>query len=242
MSEDTFGPKLGSLRFTDLMGGPLCAMVEARGRSSMATIGFIESLGLERDSPDRSKIVGTRDVTFKYKTWLPPSGSPSQHEPAIGEALGTQLTVPLLTLVHPPSLRIDEIVLDFHVKIPSPQRQVTEHAGVGVDPDAKAGVRPYSAELKANFSYQKRTEEGTGKDSSYTLAVHVEVLPDELPAGLDRVLTMLENSIRPSPGEVKLAPGPLPPDKPSTSTYSRGRRPARSSAPGNLARHRPHSG
>lgn len=194
MAGETFGAELSSLNFRDIIGGPLCAVVEAQTQAAMATIGFIESIGFERDPKDKTKMLGTRNATFNYKTWIPPSNN----NDGAGQEREVQLVVPLLTLVNPPSLRIEKVIIDFNVKLTSVERkQVTENIGVGVDLDAKGGFGPFSAELKASFSYQKKTEEGTEVNRSYTLGVHVEAVQDELPAGLDRVLTLLENSIRP---------------------------------------------
>lgn len=218
MAGESFGAELGSLNFRDIIGGPLCAVVEAQSQSAMATIGFIESIGFNRDK-DTKAITSAREVTFKYKSFVPPQKS--------GEAGFTQdmqLSVPLLTLVNPPSLRIEKVVIDFNVKLTSVERkQTTDQLSIGVEADAKGGFGPFSAEIKANFSYQKKTEEGTEVNRSYTLGVHVEAVQDELPAGLDRVLTILENSIKATPigapqkddQQKVIGPGPNPGPRPN---------------------------
>jgi hypothetical protein len=201
MAGESFGTELGSLNFRDMIGGPLVAVVEAQSQAAMATVAFIQSIGFDKDGK-------TKNVAFTYSSLLPPSGDkpPQEHD--------VQLIVPLLALTSPPSLRIEKVVIDFNAKLNSVERRdSSDQVNVGVELDAKGGFGPFSAELKANFAYQRKTEEGSEVNRTYSLSVHVEAVQDELPAGLDRVLQMLENSIKSVPiGEPKEV-APLLPQK-----------------------------
>jgi hypothetical protein len=185
MAGEALAGELGSLNFRDMIGGPLVAVVEAQHQSAMASIAFIRDVGFTTD--DKGNITGTRDVTFKYKNRAPGSGAD----------VDAELTVPLLTLTNPPSLRIERVTIDFNAKLTSvEQKRTTSDLQVGAELSAKGGFGPFSAELKASFAYQKKTEEGSEVNRSYSLSVHVEAVQDELPAGLDRVLNILESSIQ----------------------------------------------
>jgi hypothetical protein len=185
MAGESFGTELGSLNFRDMIGGPLVAVVEAQSQAAMATIAFIQSIGFDKDG-------NAKNVAFKYSNLLPaktPTDKPQEQD--------VQLIVPLLALTSPPSLRIEKVVIDFNAKLNSVERKSTsDQLDVGVELDAKGGFGPFSAELKANFAYQRKTEEGSEVNRTYSLSVHVEAVQDELPAGLDRVLNMLESSIK----------------------------------------------
>lgn len=56
-----------------------------------------------------------------------------------------------------------------------------------------------SAELKVSYSYKKSTSATEKTERTYSMAVHVRAVQDELPAGTERLLSILENSIKEAP-------------------------------------------
>src|SRR5690349_10079694 len=81
-------------------------------------------------------------VTFQYKKEVPKPDGTSELE-------DVQLSVPLLSILPIPYLRIDEVDIDFLAKIDSVQfRQVDQQIKVGVDLDAQASWGWGSAKLK----------------------------------------------------------------------------------------------
>jgi hypothetical protein len=91
-----------------------------------------------------------------------------------------------------PALRIEEITIDFNAKLTS-----TETANVSSEfaASAELGIKYMFVNFKATASYKRTSSSGTSVEKTYNLAVHVKAINDELPAGLDRILTMLEDSI-----------------------------------------------
>lgn len=67
---------------------------------------------------------------------------------------------------------------------------------VSVETQAKAGWLWGSAQLKASFGYQRNTKEGSNVTRDYSLKVKVKAVQDEMPAGLSKVLSILENAIQ----------------------------------------------
>ncbi|SEQ79493.1 hypothetical protein [Arthrobacter sp. OV608] len=53
--------------------------------------------------------------------------------------------------------------------------------------------------LKVSTSYQKNTQTGTKVDRTYSMAVHIRAVQEELPAGLEKILGILEDSIKSQP-------------------------------------------
>jgi hypothetical protein len=53
--------------------------------------------------------------------------------------------------------------------------------------------------LKVSTSYQKNTQSGSKVDRTYSMAVHIRAVQDEMPAGLERILGILEDSIKAQP-------------------------------------------
>jgi hypothetical protein len=50
----TSGQELGSLDFQAMIGGPLCAVVEAQAQSAISTINFIKTVGFKPSSANPS--------------------------------------------------------------------------------------------------------------------------------------------------------------------------------------------
>lgn len=183
------GEELGSLDFEAMIGGPLIACVNAQAQSSMATVDFIHAVGFDDDG----ELVQT---AFKYKKdieELDQDGNPTGNI----VTKNFELSVPFLTMLPIPCLRIEEATVDFNAKITSVQyREVNTQTKVGVQTEGKFGFLFASAKLKTNFSYQRDTKAGNKTTRTYSLAVHVRAVGDELPAGTDRLLGILENSIK----------------------------------------------
>lgn len=127
--------------------------------------------------------------------------------PAVFEEM--YLEVPILTMMPIPFIRVEEGEIDFHAKITSMEyanvgsqfkgsasfsfsRNKGTFAGLGT----KAGFRKNSSvSLKVNASYQRTTRKGIKVDKTYQLGVKVKVAQDEMPAGMEKVLGILEDAI-----------------------------------------------
>ena len=56
-----------------------------------------------------------------------------------------------------------------------------------------------SAKLKVSTSFQRTTQQGNSVDRTYSMAVHIKAVQDEMPAGMERVLGILEGAITSTP-------------------------------------------
>src|SRR5215469_9927733 len=121
------------------------------------------------------------------------------------------LQVPILTMLPIPFLRIEETTLDFNAKINSVEESKTDETfKIDATLDAKVQYPPVftiaTVNLKVSTSYQKNTQTGTKVDRTYSMAVHVRAVQDEMPAGMEKILGLLEDAIQAQP--VK-APAPV---------------------------------
>ncbi|HEV8303693.1 MAG TPA: DUF2589 domain-containing protein [Gemmatimonadales bacterium] len=118
-----------------------------------------------------------------------------------------KLEVPILTMVPVPFIRVEQATIDFNAKINSVEYRKTD-TNIKVDAalEAKAGWLWGSAKLKVSASFQKSTTEGMNVERTFSMAIHVRAVQDEMPAGLDRILGILEDSIR---GQPSKAPVPV---------------------------------
>lgn len=197
-------PELNSLDFNVYVGGPLQAAIQAQTAASMATVDFIQAVGFEDGTAptDPKKL---RYVDFEYEKSVPNphKGKTAQQLTDEGLPATTDTTsdfleseiaikVPFLTMLTVPSIRIDEINIDFNARLSSTEtRDVSSEFAAS----AELGINYKIVNFKASASYKRNTSQGVKVDKTYNLGVQVRAVNDELPAGVSRILDMLEDSI-----------------------------------------------
>lgn len=169
--------ELNSLDFSNYIGGPLQAAIEAQKEASLTTVNFIQEVGL--DPNDGNKV---RYVDFVY----------DKQDTANGGSTVT-LSVPFITMITIPNLRIDELTIDFNARLTSVE---TSSLNTKLNLGASLSINYAFVKFKASASYQRTSNSSQKVEKSYNLAVHVRAVQDEMPAGLERVLDILENSIK----------------------------------------------
>lgn len=182
-----FVSELNSLDFSKYIGGPMQAAVDAQNSASMAQVNFIKEVGLytlpeeasNDDSPTMSNDV--RMVEFKYQSV------------ENGVNVNKVLTVPFLTLVSVPALRITEMEIDFNCKLNSVE-STTDEKDFSIGGSLKLDV--WKVKLNVSASYKQKHSATEQVERTYSLSVHVKIENDEMPAGLDRVLSILESEIK----------------------------------------------
>lgn len=214
----TPGQELSSIDFESMIGGPLVAVINAQAQAAMSTVNFIKEVGFQ--PPDNEEDAGgdtsTKDpiyVTFTYpkeiSAYVPavaadasatPPVTASPAVPAVYE--DQELKVPILTMLPIPFIRIDETTIDFNAKINSiSYRKTVTGLKINASTEAKAGWFFGSAKLKVSTAYQRNTTQGNKVTRAYSLAIHVKAVQDEMPAGMERILGILEDAITSTPAE-----------------------------------------
>ena len=207
--------ELNSLDFSVYIGGPLQAAVQAQHAASMSQVSFIQAVGFEEDSASTTtpKAQKLRYVDFAYaksvanqdfgKTLaqlqqegrIPSSATsiPTTID-VVSKFIENNVTikVPFLTMLTIPALRIEEITIDFNAKLTSTE---TSNVSSEFAASAELGINYKVVNFKATASYKRTSTRGTSVEKTYNMGVHVTAVNDEIPAGLDRILTMLEDSI-----------------------------------------------
>lgn len=190
------GQELSSIDFQSMIGGPLNAVVKAQAQSAQTSVDFIKSVGF--NAPNAAVDPGMPTmVSFSYE-------KPVETKDAQGVITITptpfKLTVPILTMLPIPFIRVEEVTIDFNAKINSIVESTTAssselNASLGV----KGGWGPVSAELKCSYSNKKSTSATDKTERTYSMIIHVQAMQDELPAGMEKLLGVLENSIKEVP-------------------------------------------
>lgn len=210
------GQELSSIDFESMIGGPLVAVINAQAQAAMTTVNFIKEVGFKKPSSeeDAGGDTSTEEpiyVTFKYPKELSPyqpatPGDPTATPPVpattvVAAVYETQeLTVPILTMLPIPFIRIDLTTIDFNAKINSVEyRKTNTRLKVDASLEAKAGWLWGSVKLKVSTSFQRTTQQGNTVNRTYSLVIHVKAVNDDMPAGMEKILSILEGAIVSTP-------------------------------------------
>jgi len=190
-----------------MLGGPLSAVVEAQAKAAMTSVRFIKEVGFE---PDTTNPVY---VSFKYPKEISPYQpaveeerdedgnvvvSAREAQPAVWDEM--TLTVPILTMLPIPFIRVEETTIDFNAKINSIEtREESRDFGLSAELKASASWGWGKASLKVSTSYQSKSRSGTETKRNYSMAVHIRAVQDEMPPGMERLLGILEDAIKSEP-------------------------------------------
>ena len=185
------GQELSSIDFQSMIGGPLNAVIKAQAQSAQTSVDFIKSVGFNSDGTDKGK---PTMVTFEYDKVVEEKDTAGV---ITTKTVPFKLTVPILTMLPIPFIRVEEVTIDFNAKINSIAESTTASSSeLNTSLGVKAGWGPVSAELKCSYSNKKSTSATSKTERTYSLVIHVRAVQDELPAGMEKLLGVLENNIQ----------------------------------------------
>jgi hypothetical protein len=205
------GQELASIDFASMLGGPLIACINAQSQAALTSINFIKSVGFKPGADNQDPMAPeTSDpvyVTFKYpkevQAFQPavPAANGNPATPAVPAVYETQqLQVPILTMLPVPYLRLDDVTIDFNAKINAMEFQkVDDSLKIDSKLEVSQGWLTGSAKLQVSVAYQRTSQQGSKVERTYSMAVHIHAVQDEMPAGLEKVLGILEDAIKAQP-------------------------------------------
>ncbi|CAG1005833.1 hypothetical protein METP2_03696 [Methanosarcinales archaeon] len=192
------GQELSSIDFQSMIGGPLNAVVRAQAQSAQTSVDFIKSVGF--NGPEAKEDPGKPTmVTFEYDKIIETKDDKGL---ITSEVKPMKLTVPILTMLPIPFIRVEETTIDFNAKINSVVESTTASSSeLNTSLGVKGGWGPVSAELKCSYSNKKSRSSTDKTERTYSLVIHVQAVQDELPAGMEKLLSVLENNIKETPAK-----------------------------------------
>ena len=128
-------------------------------------------------------------IGFRFDRRVLPEGS----DTPVTEAV--VMSVPLLAILPVPWIRVEEGSIDFEAKVSSSTLNQTD-SSFGLSAAASGGFWGVKFSVKATYSRQSKFRDQVNRSS--TLTVHVKVTQDEMPAGLARLIDILETAINDS--------------------------------------------
>jgi hypothetical protein len=133
-----------------------------------------------------------RMVDFKYDRSVTDQYGRSQTRPA-------KLSVPLISMIPVPFIRIKDMTVDFVFKITT-NRVDESGSKKEVKSDISGGWGP--VKISAGASYSSEKKHTSSVDKSAELKIIVNAVQDEIPEGLRNVLSIFNNLIKePPPSE-----------------------------------------
>lgn len=192
--QDNATKQLGALPFGNLIGGPLVAAVEAQAKAARTTVEFIKAVAFKPD-PEDDEALSTDLQTIDF-----------QYERVDGDTTQTAtLTVPLLTIVPIPYIRIDDMTVDFKANI-SAESSSADTSQSSTEKDLKANVTgkygwgPAKVEASFSAAYSAKKDSSSARDSKYsveyTMDIYIRAVNDDMPKGMEAVLNILNESIK----------------------------------------------
>lgn len=194
--------ELTQIPFAYLIGAPLKAAIEAQALAAQSTIEFIHKVGFKQDLQTEGDLVFAnpaadadageiRNVTFRYRK-----------KDADDTEKSFELSVPLLSIAPIPYLRIDEVTIDFKAKLTDSIERKTNTSFQlqnSVSGKYSAFWSPIKLEFRVSSTFNTSSSTQASQRREYSMDIHVRAVQDEMPAGLSKVLDILEKSVKETP-------------------------------------------
>jgi len=193
--------ELSQIPFAHLIGAPMKAAIEAQAMAAQSTIEFIQKVGFKTAGgglePDDLFFADTstdadagelRNVSFRYKK-----------RDATDTESDFELTVPMLAITPIPYIRIDEMTIDFSAKLTDAIQRKTEDSfnlTAAVSGKYSAFWSPIKLEFRVSSTYNTKTSTTASEKREYRMDIHVRAVQEGMPAGLSKVLDILEDAIQ----------------------------------------------
>lgn len=181
------GNEIASLDFANLIGGPLDAVIKAQAKSALTTAEFIKEVGFDSNG----KVI---NAEFSYTRRDEDGGERKFY-----------MQVPFLSMVPVPYLTVTDALIEFNAKITSINQcesEVKTESEAGFSTAAKAWF--FSVNVSGKTSTVKNTHRTDKEERTFDMHISVRAKNQDMPAGTERLLTILEQSLRESKGPKKL--------------------------------------
>jgi hypothetical protein len=124
----------------------------------------------------------------------------AEQEAVPAEYRDMKIEVPILTILPIPFIRIEEATVDFNAKINAMEtRADSSDLAISGNLEVKQRWPGGSAKLNVACSYQKKSSSGESVERTYSMQIHIKASQDEMPAGMEKLLSLLEGAMKATP-------------------------------------------
>ena len=196
---------LTNLPFHNIIGGPLEAAIKAQAMAANTTVEFIKAVGfkplkkkdaggnevidLDKDDPS---IVGNNDSEIGDIRYVNFAYAKKNLDGSKAEGF---MKVPILTIVPIPMLRIEEMTIDFATKITESKEYDYENRSNRSSYNYRRRGFWYGGAVSVSMSSSSKAKSSSDSDMKSTLVVHVRAVGEAMPAGLSKMLGILEANL-----------------------------------------------
>lgn len=114
-----------------------------------------------------------------------------------------KISVPILTILPIPFIKVDIITIDFNAKITTTDTSTSSSdLSASGTLSANYGGKRASVSFSGTVAYKRSTTSGSSVERTYSMAIHVQASQDEMPAGMEKLLGILESAIISTPSAI----------------------------------------
>lgn len=189
-NQQNFAQELATVQFDQMISGPLLAAIKAQASAAHSTVDFINDVGFNKtgsgDQIKRELITST----FSFKKALP-----NQNADGGIVNVDQEVSVPLLSMMPVPFIRIESLDIDFNVQLHEVLKDETENTK---EIKSDVSFNPWFSSVKFSVSASDRnvSKGSSTVDKQYNLGVKVRAVQDTMPSGLAKVLNIFEELVQ----------------------------------------------
>ena len=184
------GEVFTAIPYSEVIGSPLSAMIEAQEKASNAMARFIMSVGFS----EKDGVKHATSVDFQHSV-----------KRSDGSEEIETITMPLITVIPVPNMQIIDGKISLDVEISS-SAEFKENIEAGGELEGQVGWGPFSVSLKAKASYSKENTRKTDTRAKQHIELNVGQCP--LPEGFNLIMERFRNNAldKPAPDVPSLPP------------------------------------
>lgn len=176
---------LRALPFGSIIGAPLKACIEAQAMAAQTSWKFIQEVGLQNNPETGEKEI--INVSFLFKK----------------QGQVSQISIPLLTIIPIPYIAVEKMDISFKANIMTSKtvEEKEEHTSEGstnLTAHGKLGLGLFSLDTQFEANYSSKKDSKATRESrysvEYTMDVAIKAAQDDMPAGLAKLLEVLNKS------------------------------------------------
>ena len=189
------GQVFTAMPFSEIIGGPLNAIIEAQIKASNGMARFFLNVGFIEDKDGIKRAVS---VDFQH-TVKRSDGS---------EEIET-ITMPLITMIPIPNMQIIDGKISLDVEV-SQSAEFKDNIDAGGELEGKVGWGPFSVSMKAKASYSRENTRKTDTRAKQHIELNIGQCP--LPEGFNLLMERFRNNAidKPAPDNPALPPAAKP--------------------------------
>lgn len=189
LSPETTGA-LRALPFGNIIGAPLKACIEAQAMAAQTSWKFIQEVGLQNNEESGEKEVVNVSFLFEEQGKM------------------SRISIPLLTIIPIPYIAVEKVDISFKANIMASKsveekQEETTGTDTNLTAQSKLGFGIFSLDAQCEASYSSKKDSKATKESrysvEYTMDVAIKAAQDDMPAGLAKLLEVLNKSFEVTP-------------------------------------------